>query len=111
MVSTPLVARHHTTRRNWAAEHRYWMQSEWSQVLFTEESRFSLKCDAIHVLTSNLTTQRYLDEILTPHVVLYAAVIGDSFHSMQDNSRSHTACLVEKLKQHSVWGNQYGLLI
>ncbi|GFV87186.1 hypothetical protein TNCV_5114041 [Trichonephila clavipes] len=29
--------------------------------------------------------QRYADEILRPHVVLYAAAIGDSFLLMQDN--------------------------
>ncbi|GFX52962.1 transposable element Tcb1 transposase [Trichonephila clavipes] len=34
----------------WAAEHRDWEQHDWSQVLFTDESRFSLECDTRRVL-------------------------------------------------------------
>ncbi|GFV29044.1 transposable element Tcb2 transposase [Trichonephila clavipes] len=33
----------------WAAEHRDWEQHDWSQVLFTDESRFSLECDTRRV--------------------------------------------------------------
>lgn len=138
MVCIPLTSRHRADRRRWAAEHRDWMQSDWSQVLFTDESRFSLECDTRRVLVwrergtrnnpifvrershyrrgglmvwagisiggrtdlhiirnGNLTAQRYADEILRPHVVPYAAAIGDSFLLMHDNARPHTARLVE----------------
>ncbi|GFS73411.1 hypothetical protein TNCV_1101391 [Trichonephila clavipes] len=37
-VYNPLKARHHVVRRKWDAEHRDWMQSDWSQVLFIDES-------------------------------------------------------------------------
>ncbi|GFU76102.1 HTH_Tnp_Tc3_2 domain-containing protein [Trichonephila clavipes] len=37
-------------RRRWAAEHRDWEQHDWSQVLFTDESLFSLECDTRRVL-------------------------------------------------------------
>ncbi|GFU39678.1 transposable element Tcb2 transposase [Trichonephila clavipes] len=42
-----------------------------------------------------LTARRYRDEILRPIVVPYAAVIGDDFILMDDNSRPHRANLVE----------------
>ncbi|GFV55330.1 transposable element Tcb2 transposase [Trichonephila clavipes] len=50
MVCIPLTPRHHAARRRWAAEHRDWEQHDWSQVLFTDESRFSRECDTRRVL-------------------------------------------------------------
>ncbi|GFX94522.1 transposable element Tcb2 transposase [Trichonephila clavipes] len=50
MVCIPLTPRHRVARRRWAAEHRDWEQHDWSQVLFTDESRFSLERDTRHVL-------------------------------------------------------------
>ncbi|GFX54419.1 transposable element Tcb2 transposase [Trichonephila clavipes] len=50
MVSIPLTPRHRTARRRWAAENRDWEQHNWSQVLFTDESRFSLECGTRRVL-------------------------------------------------------------
>ncbi|GFW28116.1 transposable element Tcb2 transposase [Trichonephila clavipes] len=50
MVCIPLTPRHRVARRRWAAEHRDWEQHDWSQVLFTAESRFSLECDTRRVL-------------------------------------------------------------
>ncbi|GFS81381.1 zygotic DNA replication licensing factor mcm6 [Trichonephila clavipes] len=50
MVCIPLTPRHRAARRRWAAEHRDWEQHDWRQVLFTDESRFSLDCDTRRVL-------------------------------------------------------------
>ncbi|GFS65082.1 transposable element Tcb2 transposase [Trichonephila clavipes] len=50
MVCIPLTPHHRAARRRWAAEHRDWEQHDWSQVLFTDESRFSLECDTRRVL-------------------------------------------------------------
>ncbi|GFU76974.1 transposable element Tcb2 transposase [Trichonephila clavipes] len=36
--------------KKWAAEHRDLIHNDWSQVLLTNESRFSLECDTKHVL-------------------------------------------------------------
>ncbi|GFS95494.1 hypothetical protein TNCV_814451 [Trichonephila clavipes] len=44
-----LTVRHPAAQRKWAAEHQDWMQSDWVQVLFTDESGFSLECDARRV--------------------------------------------------------------
>ncbi|GFW75588.1 transposable element Tcb2 transposase [Trichonephila clavipes] len=140
MVCIPLTPRHRAARRRWAAEHRDWEQHDWSQVLFTDESRFSLECDTRRVLvwgdrgTRNnpafvhersqyrragwmvwggisiggrtdlhnirnrtLTGRRYADDILRPHVILYAGAIGDSFVFQDDNARPHRARLVENM--------------
>ncbi|GFU51982.1 transposable element Tc1 transposase [Trichonephila clavipes] len=50
MVCIPLTPRHRAARRRWVAEHRDWEQHDWSQVLFTDESRFSLECGTRRVL-------------------------------------------------------------
>ncbi|GFT75972.1 transposable element Tcb2 transposase [Trichonephila clavipes] len=50
MVYIPLTPHHRAARRRWTAEHRNWEQHDWSQVLFTDESRFSLECDTRRVL-------------------------------------------------------------
>ncbi|GFX61982.1 uncharacterized protein TNCV_276301 [Trichonephila clavipes] len=50
MVCIPLTPRHREARRRWAAEHRDWKQHDWSQVLFTDESQFSVECDTLRVL-------------------------------------------------------------
>ncbi|GFT36143.1 transposable element Tcb2 transposase [Trichonephila clavipes] len=42
-----------------------------------------------------LTARRYMDEILIPIVVPYAAAIGDDFILMDDNCRPHRANQVE----------------
>ncbi|GFT51513.1 transposable element Tcb2 transposase [Trichonephila clavipes] len=50
MVCIPLTPRPRAARRRWAAEHRDWEQHDWSQVLFTDETLFSLECDTRRVL-------------------------------------------------------------
>ncbi|GFT15425.1 transposable element Tcb2 transposase [Trichonephila clavipes] len=140
MVCIPLTPRHRAARRRWAAEHRDWEQHDWSQVLLTDESRFSLECDTRRVLVwrdrgtrnnpafvrersqyrrdgwmvwggisigrrtdlhiirnGTLTGRRYADEMLRHHVIPYAGAIGDSFVFQDDNTRPHTARLVENM--------------
>ncbi|GFX83819.1 transposable element Tcb2 transposase [Trichonephila clavipes] len=50
MVCIPLTPRHRAARRRWAAAQRDWEQHDWSQMLFTDESRFRLGCDTRRVL-------------------------------------------------------------
>ncbi|GFW05525.1 transposable element Tcb2 transposase [Trichonephila clavipes] len=50
MFCIPLTPRHRAARRRSAAEHRDGEQHDWSQVLFTDESRFSLECGTRRVL-------------------------------------------------------------
>ncbi|GFV39578.1 transposable element Tcb2 transposase [Trichonephila clavipes] len=140
MICIPLTPRHRASRRRWAAEHRDWEQHDWSQVLLTDESRFSLECDTRRVLVwrdrgtrnnpafvrersryrragwmvwggisiggrtdlhiirnGTLTSRRYADEMLRPHVIPYAGAIVDSFVFQDDNTRPHRAPLVENM--------------
>ncbi|GFU05057.1 transposable element Tcb2 transposase [Trichonephila clavipes] len=112
MVCIPLTPRHRAARRRWAAEHGDWEQHDWSQVLFTNESRFSLeragwvvwggisiggRTDLHIIRNGTLTGRRYADEIRRPHVIPYAGAIGDSFVFQDDNARPHRARLIENM--------------
>ncbi|GFY01084.1 transposable element Tcb2 transposase [Trichonephila clavipes] len=45
MVCVRLTSRHRRDRREWATEHVNWRRNEWSNVLFSDESRFSIHPD------------------------------------------------------------------
>ncbi|GFW81801.1 transposable element Tcb1 transposase [Trichonephila clavipes] len=45
MVFVRLTSRHRHDRREWATEHVNWRRKEWSNVLFSDESRFSVHPD------------------------------------------------------------------
>ncbi|GFS57817.1 transposable element Tcb2 transposase [Trichonephila clavipes] len=45
MVCVRLTSRHHRDRREWTTEHVNWRRNEWSNVLFSHESRFSVHPD------------------------------------------------------------------
>ncbi|GFW54804.1 transposable element Tc1 transposase [Trichonephila clavipes] len=46
----PLEPAHRRRRSLWCREHRNWRDNEWGQVLFTDESRFSLSSDSHRIL-------------------------------------------------------------
>ncbi|GFU85326.1 transposable element Tcb1 transposase [Trichonephila clavipes] len=45
MVCVRLTSRHRRDRREWATEHVNWRRNEWSNVLFSDESHFSVDPD------------------------------------------------------------------
>ncbi|GFV40909.1 transposable element Tcb2 transposase [Trichonephila clavipes] len=45
MVCVRLASRHRRDRRKWATEHVNWKRYEWNNVLFSDESRFSVHPD------------------------------------------------------------------
>ncbi|GFS55685.1 transposable element Tcb2 transposase [Trichonephila clavipes] len=45
MVCVRLTSRHRRDRREWATEHVNWRRNEWSNVLFSDESRYSVHPD------------------------------------------------------------------
>ncbi|GFU91373.1 transposable element Tcb2 transposase [Trichonephila clavipes] len=45
MVCVKLTSRHRHDHREWATEHVNWRRNEWSNVLFSDESRFSVHPD------------------------------------------------------------------
>ncbi|GFT70743.1 dna-mediated transposase [Trichonephila clavipes] len=46
----PLSPAHRRRRSLWCPEHRNWRDNEWGQVLFSDESRFSLSSDSHRIL-------------------------------------------------------------
>ncbi|GFX99800.1 transposable element Tcb2 transposase [Trichonephila clavipes] len=138
MVCVRLISRHRRNHREWATEHMNWRRNEWSNVLFSDESRFSVhpdnrrifiwrdrgsrnnpafvhesarfggggvlvyggisidgRTDLYIIRGGPLTALPYMDQILIPIVVPYAAAIGYDFILMDDNCGPHRANLVE----------------
>ncbi|GFU76331.1 transposable element Tcb2 transposase [Trichonephila clavipes] len=112
MVCVRLTSRHRRDRREWATEHVNWRRNAWSNVLFSDESLFSVHPDNRRIFIWRDRGSRnnpafvhesvrfggggvLVNEIFRPIVVPYAAVIGDDFILMDDNSRPHRANLVE----------------
>ncbi|GFX99227.1 transposable element Tcb2 transposase [Trichonephila clavipes] len=91
MVCIPLTPRHRAARRRWAAEHRDWEQHDWSQVLFTDESRFSLECDTRLVLVWRDRGTRNNPAFVRERSLYRKA------GWMDDNARPHRARLVENM--------------
>ncbi|GFV25786.1 transposable element Tcb2 transposase [Trichonephila clavipes] len=109
MVCIPLTPHHRAARRRWAAEHRDWEQHDWSQVLFTDESQFSLESDTRRVLVwrdrgtrNNPAFVRERSQYRRAGWMVRGGIsiggpIGDSFVFQDDNARPHRARLVENM--------------
>ncbi|UYV83528.1 hypothetical protein LAZ67_23001355 [Cordylochernes scorpioides] len=122
MVCIPLTSAHRRARLNWCLEHHAWTHDQWANVLFNDESRFSLNTDSrrvfiwrepgtryhpiladahpFHIFSgSTLTAQRYRDDILEPYLRPYRDQIGHNLIFMDDNARPHRARLVNEYLQ------------
>ncbi|GFT04677.1 transposable element Tc1 transposase [Trichonephila clavipes] len=91
MVCIPLTPRPRADRRRWAAEHRDWEQHDWSKVLFTDESLFSLECDSRRVLVWRDRGTRNNPAFVRERSQYRRA------GWMDDNARPHRARLVENM--------------
>lgn len=134
-----LLRQHRVGRLRFAREHENWGNEEWSNILFTDESRFCLRTpdgrERIYRRTGErflqnhfsprvsygggsvmvwggisfeartnlvimngggMTADRYIREVLEPHVVPFAPFIGDDFILMHDNARPHVARIVNE---------------
>lgn len=130
-----LERNHKRDRLEFARNHLEWGEEDWSNVLFSDESRFclytndrrqkvyrrpgeryaqcnfketvgfgggsvmvwggiSLEAKTDLAVLENLTADQYITEILGPHVMPFAAGMGDAFVLMHDNARPHTARIV-----------------
>ncbi|GFW09796.1 transposable element Tcb2 transposase [Trichonephila clavipes] len=45
-VCIPLTSAHKRARLNWSLKHQHWSVGEWANVMFSDESRFSLSSDS-----------------------------------------------------------------
>ncbi|UYV68433.1 hypothetical protein LAZ67_5004299, partial [Cordylochernes scorpioides] len=59
MVCIPLTSAHRRARLNWCLEHRAWTHDQWANVLFSDESRFSLNIDSQRVFIWREPGTRY----------------------------------------------------
>ncbi|GFX81953.1 HTH_Tnp_Tc3_2 domain-containing protein [Trichonephila clavipes] len=58
----PLTATHCHLRLTWSREHALWTPQQWSCVMFSDESRFSLKSDSCRTLIWRAPGTRYHQE-------------------------------------------------
>ncbi|GFT42170.1 HTH_Tnp_Tc3_2 domain-containing protein [Trichonephila clavipes] len=58
----PLTATHCRLRLTWSREHALWTPQQWSCVMFSDESRFSLQSDSRRTLIWRAPGTRYLQE-------------------------------------------------
>ncbi|GFU48771.1 transposable element Tcb2 transposase [Trichonephila clavipes] len=74
----------------------------WAGIMINDRTR-------LHVVTNGtMTGQRYIDEVLLPHVRLFRGAVGDKFVFMDDNATCHRTlavqdCLDREGIQHLVW--------
>lgn len=59
MICIPLTPSHRRDRLTWCREHQPWTQDQWANVLFSDESRFSLQSDSRRVLIWREPGTRY----------------------------------------------------
>ncbi|GFT89184.1 transposable element Tc3 transposase [Trichonephila clavipes] len=62
----------------------------------------------LHVVANGtMTGQRYIDEVLLPHVRLFRDAVGDKFVFMDDNATCHRTLAVQDCLDSEVAGRNY----
>ncbi|GFV15389.1 transposable element Tcb2 transposase [Trichonephila clavipes] len=111
IVCVPLTRQHRTARLQWCREHPNWTEQDWACVLFSDERKGPISDmqyirTRLHVVANGtMTGQRYIDEVLLPHVRLFR---GDKFVFIDDNATCHRTlavqdCLDSEGIQRLVW--------
>ncbi|GFW53401.1 transposable element Tc3 transposase [Trichonephila clavipes] len=114
VVCVPLTRQHRTSRLQWCRERHNWTEQDWACVLFSDEKNIQEKdryptCSImvwagimingrtrLHVVANGtMTGQRYIDEVLLPHVRLFRGAVGDKFVFMDDNATCHRTLAVQ----------------
>ncbi|GFU94981.1 hypothetical protein TNCV_3216191 [Trichonephila clavipes] len=63
----------------------------------------------LHVVANGtMTGQRYIDEVLLPHVRLFRGAVGDNFVFMDDNATCHRTLAVHDCLDSEVFNVSYG---
>ncbi|GFU15693.1 transposable element Tcb2 transposase [Trichonephila clavipes] len=108
----PLTPEHWQLHLQWYQAKSMWNVTYWQKVVFSDESRFVLGTDdnrvrvwrwsyrsTLTVMRGTLTGQRYVDDILRPHVgSCLNGLPGAIFQ--QDNARPHTARVAQDFPCH-----------
>nr|CAH7758233.1 unnamed protein product [Callosobruchus chinensis] len=84
-----LTAGHRTARLQWARAHQDWLLPQWSNVLYSDESRFGLVSDDYR---EKVWREKHHNSIVQP----LCNEIGDQFIFMDDNARPHRTRAVQQ---------------
>ncbi|GFW49420.1 transposable element Tc3 transposase [Trichonephila clavipes] len=111
----PLTPEHRQLRLQWCQARSMWNVTDWQKVVFSDESRFVLGTDdnrvrvwrrpaydsrsTLIVMRGTLTGQRYVDDILRPHVGLFLNGLPGAIFQ-QDNACPHTARVSQDFLRH-----------
>ncbi|GFS73335.1 transposable element Tcb2 transposase [Trichonephila clavipes] len=90
----PLTPAHRRRRSLWCREHRNWRDNEWGQVLFTDESRFSVSSAILIAYSSGESGEA----AIIPRTSLKGiGAMGLQFLFMEDNAPCHRTVAAEQL--------------
>ncbi|GFW62849.1 transposable element Tc3 transposase [Trichonephila clavipes] len=111
----PLTPEHRQLRLQWCQARSMWNVTDWQKVVFSDESRFVWGTDDnrvrvwrrpaydsrsnLIVMRGTLTGQRYVDDILRPHVGPFLNGLPGAIFQ-QDNARPHTARVAQDFLRH-----------
>ncbi|GFW43648.1 transposable element Tcb1 transposase [Trichonephila clavipes] len=111
----PLTPEHRQLRLQWCQARSMWNATNWQKVVFSDEYRFVLGTDdnrvrvwrhpaydnrsTLIVMRGTLTGQRYVDDILRPHVGPFLDGLPGTIFQ-QDNARPHTARVDQDFLRH-----------
>ncbi|GFX68541.1 transposable element Tc1 transposase [Trichonephila clavipes] len=107
----PLTPEHRQLRLQWFQVRSMWNVTDWQKVVFSDESRFVLGTDdnrgaitydsrsTLIVTRGTLTGQRYVDDILRPHVEPFLNGLPGAIFQ-QDNACPHTAIVAQDFLRH-----------
>ncbi|GFU00079.1 transposable element Tcb2 transposase [Trichonephila clavipes] len=103
----PLTPEHSQLRLQWCQARSMWNVTDWQKDVFNGESRFVLGTDVNRVrvwrhpvvMRGTLTGQRYVNDILRPHVGPFLNGLPGAMFQ-QDNARPHTARVAQDFLRH-----------
>ncbi|GFU88922.1 transposable element Tc1 transposase [Trichonephila clavipes] len=111
----PLTPEHRQLRLQWCQARSMWNVTDWQKVVFSDESRFLLGTEdsrvrvwrrsaydnrsILIVMRGTLTGQRYVDDILRPHVGPFLNGLPGAIFQ-QDNAHPHTARVAQDFLRH-----------
>ncbi|GFW96835.1 transposable element Tcb1 transposase [Trichonephila clavipes] len=111
----PLTPEHRQLRLQWCLARSMWNVTDWQKVVLSDESRLVLGTDdnrvrvwrhsaydsrsTLIVMHGTLTGQRYVDDILQPHVKTFLNGLQGAIFQ-QDNARPQTARVAQDFLRH-----------
>ncbi|GFV71963.1 transposable element Tcb2 transposase [Trichonephila clavipes] len=105
----PLTVTYCRLRLTWSIEHALWTPQQWSCVMFSDESRFSLQSDSQRTLIWRAPSTRYHQENTIERYryggagwLVWGGIIHGSrtdLHVQNDNARPHRANIVDECLQ------------